>query len=977
MTRPELPDKRPSGRIVRYRIPLTCLIAGFVGWGLLAGVRFLARGGDGLTAQYYANADWAGTPVLAGADAEPTTAEVERHWRGKPPAAFSVIWSGYLAVGSPGQYEFATSSDDGSTLYIDGRLVVDNGGRHSTLTRSGSVQLERGPHRVLLEYVQAGGGFSIDWTWAHDGGPVRPPAWLLSQQPAGYSVALAAHVAGMAAPVAALLAGVGALWVFVLITLDGLWWWASAWTEAHLPAGLVRAVRWTLAALAIVLPVALILHAFAFWGRGLVDDEATSFIVNYLARRPLVATIFDPRLNDWGAFQARELSYALDLVDARVFAALLVRHVFLLVPLSGALGLVAAAVVYYRGARKTFGLDRVTTGLLLSVFLSCVVTQASTAIFYRSSKILLTVCLFAFLFLLTSLVRARAAPGRSSRWALLWVFALGFTMSISDRQGFFYLVAATAVVGALWVKETWLKREAADADLQSRRRSVLVAGATAAVAGSAYNRVLGPEIILHVNGYWPDLSYQNVPLSRLDPELVRHTLEMLGGQVSYFFGNLPPAVIGGGAAALCLMAWSRRRTRPTGARFVDWLTSDGLLVAVALAGGLAVLLGAMIMRHPPVFSLRDHSFFYYTLTMQAVFLFGLSMLLSRNGGARTTGERTLIGLALLAMVGGNVWHYGGQRALMERSSYLGKNYAFSQLYAGDFEIMEGRRPGQERSLPSWMRVEPAGAVVDFPITEDSCFLDDVEAAHATLVGLGPWAAAVGPHWDALRTFLGGPASPVNYAGEIGPLIEALRAIGVHRILVHPDRYRNEALAQATIDAVREAPDATVSGQDGILAVELAHPGQGLPVPGPLREIPRGSFHVTASQAADLLPLALDGDPETEWISGTRQTGDEWIRVDFDRPRAVARIRMDLTDHSRGNYPRRLVIEAGDPGARRTLYDASPLASIMRGILQDPARSPIEIDLPPTPARTLIVRQTGRTDSWNWSIHELALFEAAR
>lgn len=37
-------------------------------------------------------------------------------------------WSGYLIVTKPGDYTFYLSSSDGSQLYIDGALVVDNGG---------------------------------------------------------------------------------------------------------------------------------------------------------------------------------------------------------------------------------------------------------------------------------------------------------------------------------------------------------------------------------------------------------------------------------------------------------------------------------------------------------------------------------------------------------------------------------------------------------------------------------------------------------------------------------------------------------------------------------------------------------------------------------------------------------------------------------------------------------------------------------
>src|SRR5437016_14150030 len=97
------------------------------------------------------------------------------------------------------------------------------------------------------------------------------------------------------------------------------------------------------------------------------------FVLNYLQNRPFFAQIFDPQINDWGAYQARELSYIFDLIDARVFAALLDRHVLVFVPLSGVLGLIALGAIYFWGARKVFALNGAMTSMLVSLFLSCIV----------------------------------------------------------------------------------------------------------------------------------------------------------------------------------------------------------------------------------------------------------------------------------------------------------------------------------------------------------------------------------------------------------------------------------------------------------------------------------------------------------------------------------------------------------------------------------------------------------------------------
>ena len=66
-----------------------------------------------------------------------------------------------------------------------------------------------------------------------------------------------------------------------------------------------------------ILPLAIAVHAVFFWGaHGFIDKEGVVFVSNYLAERPWLAAIFDPHANDFGTFQARELSYAFDYLNA-------------------------------------------------------------------------------------------------------------------------------------------------------------------------------------------------------------------------------------------------------------------------------------------------------------------------------------------------------------------------------------------------------------------------------------------------------------------------------------------------------------------------------------------------------------------------------------------------------------------------------------------------------------------------------------
>lgn len=59
---------------------------------------------------------------------------------------FAIDYSGKFWIEKPGLYRFRLVSDDGAMLYIDGQLIVDNDGVHSTEVRLGSVRLAGGMH---------------------------------------------------------------------------------------------------------------------------------------------------------------------------------------------------------------------------------------------------------------------------------------------------------------------------------------------------------------------------------------------------------------------------------------------------------------------------------------------------------------------------------------------------------------------------------------------------------------------------------------------------------------------------------------------------------------------------------------------------------------------------------------------------------------------------------------------------------------
>jgi hypothetical protein len=73
-------------------------------------------------------------------------------------AQFALRFTGTLSVPKDGAYTFGTESDDGSRLYIDGKLVVNNDGLHGMEEKTGKATLKAGPHTLIATYFNNGGG---------------------------------------------------------------------------------------------------------------------------------------------------------------------------------------------------------------------------------------------------------------------------------------------------------------------------------------------------------------------------------------------------------------------------------------------------------------------------------------------------------------------------------------------------------------------------------------------------------------------------------------------------------------------------------------------------------------------------------------------------------------------------------------------------------------------------------------------------
>jgi hypothetical protein len=78
--------------------------------------------------------------------------------------------TGDLQIDTAGTYAFSTRSDDGTRLWIDGTLVVDNDFWQGFTERTGSIVLAAGVHTFAFGFYEGGGGAGFDVRWDPTGG---------------------------------------------------------------------------------------------------------------------------------------------------------------------------------------------------------------------------------------------------------------------------------------------------------------------------------------------------------------------------------------------------------------------------------------------------------------------------------------------------------------------------------------------------------------------------------------------------------------------------------------------------------------------------------------------------------------------------------------------------------------------------------------------------------------------------------------
>jgi glucose/arabinose dehydrogenase len=104
--------------------------------------------------EYFANRDLGAPAVLTRDDDV-----IDFNWGPGSPGPsipsdnFSARWSRLLSTDA-GRYRFATTTDDGVRLYVDGKLLIDKWVYQSTTTWTAEVDLAAGTHPVVMEFFE-------------------------------------------------------------------------------------------------------------------------------------------------------------------------------------------------------------------------------------------------------------------------------------------------------------------------------------------------------------------------------------------------------------------------------------------------------------------------------------------------------------------------------------------------------------------------------------------------------------------------------------------------------------------------------------------------------------------------------------------------------------------------------------------------------------------------------------------------------
>ena len=544
-------------------------------------------------------------------------------------------------------------------------------------------------------------------------------------------------------------------------------------------------------------------------------------------------------------------------------------------------------------------------------------------------------------------------------WRHGWAFS--FSLALQGLTGTYYSIYSALVAPGVVIA----------AYLANRRRPrtpelyrLLVPALTVGLAGllflAPYRRVAAESLAQKPIADGADIAAYFLPGP--DFWLFRGVLPAAPhGESTHFLGYLPLAL---GFAGLMTL-WADRGRNPAARSFV------------AMAGAWFMALGALI-------SIGAFPRFMGIPLGVSPYLFLLNAVPTLRGMASVERAGVLlhIGLALLAAI-------GAQRILRHRR---GPVAALALAAFGAAE--QWTVPGPGFRVPAGSELPPvyralaagSGPVVEVPVYPDRllrfrALYPYFSTYHWRPVPLGR-ASFYPPAHDYLATLLQGFPDPLS--------VEALRALGIRDIVVHPRMWPTRhgarlralegpefSLLQSFPGSVSQAAADLDMGDERLYRLRPSAAPPSAPCV-PEGELDRASFLISSSASEGLGRLS-DRDLRTSWSTVRPQKEGDLIEIAWAEPHTVAAIRMALGPRP-SDFPIALRVETQGPsGAWEPRPESTPVASAVQTLVQLIARDPqasVTVRIEPIETRAIRLRLGRDADrpAWNpWSVAEIHLF----
>ncbi|MBQ9087603.1 MAG: hypothetical protein IJY46_02360 [Lentisphaeria bacterium] len=240
-------------------------------------------------------------------------------------------------------------------------------------------------------------------------------------------------------------------------------------------------------------------------------QEANCFLVVYNSEKiPLWKLIFDPLRTDWQCYQARELSYLIDALDARfIFFCINKLKMAHFYSLSAVIFALAGAVYLFSKTRKLYPGAKNFIYLLPPLLYTLV--NLDSISFFRSSKPAAAFGTTVIFFYFAELLKH---PDKYSRFRPHWYAILTILLlPYVDRMGFF--VTAVTAAGTILLLALAATPKGKYFQLDEYHlfalRYMTVAATASTFLSVLYNFYLAPWIINEISGYYPSFAFQRLP----------------------------------------------------------------------------------------------------------------------------------------------------------------------------------------------------------------------------------------------------------------------------------------------------------------------------------------------------------------------------------------------------------------------------------------------------------------------------------